>query len=235
MSMLFVNTVRGCCLLIAIAIGISGCSSVPPKPKVIDTQEAVTEKTLSAELTQSFADALTLLRDEKFQQSEVMLLNITSEYPDFAGPWSNLAIAQLSLEKYDDSLMSINKSLAVDEKFCPSLSLKGIILRELGRFSEAKAAYLSAIECNPEDMISLYNLGVLSDLYLHDDASALFYYERYLVALNETEGASKDSTVESWVVGLKRRVPEEQRIVRTIKKDKTEAEVTTPQQLAGEE
>lgn len=233
--MLFVNTVRGCCLLIAIAIGISGCSSVPPKPKVIDTQEAVTEKTLSAELTQSFADALTLLRDEKFQQSEVMLLNITSEYPDFAGPWSNLAIAQLSLEKYDDSLMSINKSLAVDEKFCPSLSLKGIILRELGRFSEAKAAYLSAIECNPEDMISLYNLGVLSDLYLHDDASALFYYERYLVALNETEGASKDSTVESWVVGLKRRVPEEQRIVRTIKKDKTEAEVTTPQQLAGEE
>jgi tetratricopeptide (TPR) repeat protein len=233
--MLFVNTVRGCCLLIAITIGISGCSSVPPKPKVIDTQEAVTEKTLSAELTQSFADALTLLRDEKFQQSEVMLLNITSEYPDFAGPWSNLAIAQLSLEKYDDSLMSINKSLAVDEKFCPSLSLKGIILRELGRFSEAKAAYLSAIECNPEDMISLYNLGVLSDLYLHDDASALFYYERYLVALNETEGASKDSTVESWVVGLKRRVPEEQRIVRTIKKDKTEAEVTTPQQLAGEE
>lgn len=235
MSMLFVNTVRGCCLLIAITIGISGCSSVPPKPKVIDTQEAVTEKMLSAELTQSFADALTLLRDEKFQQSEVMLLNITSEYPDFAGPWSNLAIAQLSLEKYDDSLMSINKSLAVDEKFCPSLSLKGIILRELGRFSEAKAAYLSAIECNPEDMISLYNLGVLSDLYLHDDASALFYYERYLVALNETEGASKDSTVESWVVGLKRRVPEEQRIVRTIKKDKTEAEVTTPQQLAGEE
>jgi len=233
--MLFVNTVRGCCLLIAITIGISGCSSVPPKPKVIDTQEAVTEKMLSAELTQSFADALTLLRDEKFQQSEVMLLNITSEYPDFAGPWSNLAIAQLSLEKYDDSLMSINKSLAVDEKFCPSLSLKGIILRELGRFSEAKAAYLSAIECNPEDMISLYNLGVLSDLYLHDDASALFYYERYLVALNETEGASKDSTVESWVVGLKRRVPEEQRIVRTIKKDKTEAEVTTPQQLAGEE
>ena len=235
--MLFVNTVRGCCLLIAITItiGISGCSSVPPKPKVIDTQEAVTEKTLSAELTQSFADALTLLRDEKFQQSEVMLLNITSEYPDFAGPWSNLAIAQLSLEKYDDSLMSINKSLAVDEKFCPSLSLKGIILRELGRFSEAKAAYLSAIECNPEDMISLYNLGVLSDLYLHDDASALFYYERYLVALNETEGTSKDSTVESWVVGLKRRVPEEQRIVRTIKKDKTEAEVTTPQQLAGEE
>lgn len=233
--MLFVNTVRGCCLLIAITIGISGCSSVPPKPKVIDTQEAVTEKMLSAELTQSFADALTLLRDEKFQQSEVMLLNITSEYPDFAGPWSNLAIAQLSLEKYDDSLMSINKSLAVDEKFCPSLSLKGIILRELGRFSEAKVAYLSAIECNPEDMISLYNLGVLSDLYLHDDASALFYYERYLVALNETEGASKDSTVESWVVGLKRRVPEEQRIVRTIKKDKTEAEVTTPQQLAGEE
>jgi len=235
--MLFVNTVRGCCLLIAITItiGISGCSSVPPKPKVIDAQEAVTEKTLSAELTQSFADALTLLRDEKFQQSEVMLLNITSEYPDFAGPWSNLAIAQLSLEKYDDSLMSINKSLAVDEKFCPSLSLKGIILRELGRFSEAKAAYLSAIECNPEDMISLYNLGVLSDLYLHDDASALFYYERYLVALNETEGASKDSTVESWVVGLKRRVPEEQRIVRTIKKDKTEAEVTTSQQLAGEE
>lgn len=222
MSMSFDNLIRVLFLLAVIVL--SGCSGLQPKPKVVDAQ-VTTETILTPELTEMFADALTLLRDEEFDEAEQLLLTVTKKYSDYAGPWTNLAIAQLSLEKYDESLLSINKALTVDESFCQSLSLKGVILRELGQFTNSKSAYLKAIECDSSDMISLYNLGVLSDLYLHDEASALFYYQRYLIALNDRKGTiegSHDSTVESWVVGLKRRVPEEQRIVIVSKKSKSE-------------
>tara|TARA_B100001059_G_C17718583_1_gene519397 strand:- start:545 stop:1111 length:567 start_codon:yes stop_codon:yes gene_type:complete len=187
-----------------------------------------------------FSNALALLKEEEFKESEQLLLEITNKYPNYAGPWTNLAIAQLSLEKYDDSLVSVDKALVIDNQFCQSLSLKGVILREQGKFEDAKTAYLNAIECDSSDIRSLYNLGVLSDLYLHDEVTALFYYQSYLVALNNIEGAPNDSTVESWVVGLKRRVPEEQRMTLDIKKNGSEESIKSfdgnaQPQLAGEE
>jgi tetratricopeptide (TPR) repeat protein len=221
-----------------LVLGLGGCSSLQPKPEpnVIESH-GQTETTLPPELTNMFSDALTLLKNEEFEESEQVLLTITNKYPNYAGPWTNLAIAQLSLEKYDDSLISVDKALVIDNQFCQSLSLKGVILRELGQFSDAKVAYLKAVECDSSDFISLYNLGVLSDLYLHDEVAALFYYQSYLVALNDTAGdfkeegskekSSKDSTVESWVVGLKRRVPEEQRMALVVKKDSSEKNTKT--------
>lgn len=210
MSMPFVNIKH--ILIACVFIVLSGCGLFQTKPEVVDNH-LETEAAIDPELQSLFADALALLRDEKFEEAEQQLLAITSAYPDFAGPWSNLAIAQLSLKKYDISLVSINISLEADQGFCSSLSLKGVILRELGKFEEAKASYLKAVECNPKDNLSIYNLGVLADLYMHDEISALFYYQTYLA--NQSE--SKDSVVETWVVDLKRRVPEEQRIAVATK------------------
>ena len=194
-------------LVLLIFFGLSGCGLFQTKPEIVDNQ-VETEAAIDPELQSMFVDAMALLRDGEFEQAEQALLVITQKYPNFAGPWSNLAIAQLSLKKYEDGLTSINASLKVDEKFCASLSLKGVILRELGKFEDAKVSYLQAIECEPKDNLSIYNLGVLADLYMHDEISALFYYQTYLAA----SGEEKDKVVESWVVDLKRRVPEEQRI-----------------------
>lgn len=199
--------------VLVLLVGLNGCSLLKPKPEIVDNQVQA-EGALSPELKQMFADALGLLRDKEFEPAEQSLLVITSKYPNYAGPWSNLAIAQLSLKKYEASLESINSAINIDSSFCSSLALKGVVLRELGKFADAKTVYLQAIECNPDDIASIYNLGVLADLYLHDATTALFYYQTYLVAL---EG-EQDSTVESWVVGLKRRVPEDQRIALVIKK-----------------
>ena len=217
MLMPFAKVMR--CWGVLLFVGLSGCSPMQPKPVIVDTQAQV-EAALPLKLEQQFTEALALLRDKEFKQAEQLLLVITTKYPAYAGPWSNLAIAQLSLQQFDASLLSIDKALSVDGKFCPSLSLKGVVLRELGRFAEAKTVYLHAIECDPSDVMSLYNLGVLSDLYLHDEVSALFYYQSYLVAQSEGE----DTTVESWVIALKRRVPEEQRIALVVKKSEAAEE-----------
>ena len=221
MSMPFVNIKH--VLIACVFVALSGCGLFQTKPEVVDNH-LETEAAIDPKLQTLFVDALALLRDEKFDEAEQQLLNITSTYPDFAGPWSNLAIAQLSLKKYDESLVSINKSLQVDQKFCSSLSLKGVILRELGKFEDAKTSYLKAVECNPKDNLSIYNLGVLADLYMHDEVTALYYYQTYLT--NQLE--NKDPVVETWVVDLKRRVPEDQRIAVVSK------EVVTELPVAGE-
>lgn len=202
MSTLFARCSR--LLLVALLVTLSGCSLFISKPVVVDTQESILGP-IDPKLQQGFSDALALLRDEKFKEAEVLLLEITNNFPKFAGPWANLAIAQGKQEKYEEALVSADKAIAVDEKFCQAVAYKGVMLRELGQFKQAKEQYLSALACNPNDHLSLYNLGVLSDLYLHDEVAALDYYQRYI----QTQGPEPDTTVQSWIVDLKRRVPEQ--------------------------
>ena len=212
------------------AVSLSGCSVFTPKPVVVDTQADVLGP-IPPELQQTFGDALELLQNEEFEEAENLLLDVTKKFPDFAGPWSNLAISQSKQEKYDAALVSVDNALKQDDEFCQAVSLKGVILRELGQFKQAKDQYLSALSCNPNDIMTLYNIGVLSDLYLHDNVTALSYYQKYLAALGEQQ----DETVQSWVVDLKRRVPAEtqQEPVQNIE-TAVEANSSVPQ-LAGEE
>ncbi len=200
MSTPFVNLVR---LVVSLAfVQLTACSLLQPKPEVVDTQAAVLGP-LDPELQQGFSEALVLLRDQEYVEAESALLALTAKFPNFAGPWSNLAIAQSQQDKYDEALISIDRALIQDEKFCQAVAFKGVVLRELGEFQQAKKQYQAALECNPNDTLSLYNLGVLSDLYLHDEVAALSYYQQYLA----TQGEQQDSAVQSWVVDLKRRVP----------------------------
>ena len=228
MSTLFVKCMRLSFLLAAVSL--SGCSVFTPKPVVVDTQADVLGP-IPPELQQTFGDALELLQNEEFEEAENLLLDVTKKFPNFAGPWSNLAISQSKQEKYDAALVSVDNALKQDDEFCQAVSLKGVILRELGQFKQAKDQYLSALSCNPNDIMTLYNIGVLSDLYLHDNVTALSYYQKYLAALGEQQ----DETVQSWVVDLKRRVPAEtqQEPVQNIE-TAVEANSSAPQ-LAGEE
>ena len=217
MSTLSVKCMRLSFLLAAVLL--SGCSIFTPKPVVVDTQADVLGP-IPAEL-----------QDEEYESAEELLLEVTQKFPGFAGPWANLAIAQSKQEKYDAALISIDSALQQDENFCQAVSLKGVVLRELGQFKQAKDQYLSALSCNPNDIMTLYNIGVLSDLYLHDNVTALSYYQKYLAALGEQQ----DETVQSWVVDLKRRVPAEsqQEPVQNIE-TAVDANSSAPQ-LAGEE
>lgn len=225
----FVNLLH--LIMLVTLFGMTGCSLFTPKPVVVDTQEA-TLGPIDPKLQKGFSEALVLLRDEEYSEAEAALLVLTEKFPGFAGPWSNLAIALSKQEKYADALVSIDKALEQDEKFCQAISFKGVVLRELGEFQLAKEQYLSALVCNPEDALSIYNLGVLSDLYMHDEVAALDYYQQYL----KTQGDQQDETIKSWVVDLKRRVPAQADVIPDVIEpaDKVDQNLSEPQ-LAGEE
>jgi tetratricopeptide (TPR) repeat protein len=229
MSTLFANSKR---LILALFLAVlSGCSLFTPKPEVIDTQAEVLGP-IEAELQKTFAEALVMLREEEYAEAEVLLLSITEKFPSYPGPWSNLAIAQSKQEKLQLALESLDKAIKLDDKFCPAISHKGIVLRELGQFQLAKEQYIAALMCNPSDAMAIYNLGVLSDLYLHDAASALSYYQHYLLT---QEPEKQDETVKNWVVDLKRRVPVEEQIVVQLPAVKVEAVTGQGEVVSGGE
>ena len=216
--------------LLVTMVGLSGCSIFTPKPEVVDSQADVLAP-IPPELQQTFGDALGLMQDEEFLAAEKLLVEITQKFPNYAGPWSNLAITQSKQEKFEEALTSIDKALEQDEKFCQALSFKGVVLRELGKFKLAKEQYLAALACNPNDILTVYNLGVLSDLYLHDNVTALSYYQQYLIA----QGEQQDETVKSWVVDLKRRVPADLQKNPAENVENAAESSVSAQQLAGEE
>jgi tetratricopeptide (TPR) repeat protein len=228
MLMRFANIFR-LGLLVSI-VGLSGCSIFTPKPEIVDSQADVLGP-IPPKLQQAFGDALGLMQNEEFSAAEKLLIEITLKFPSYAGPWSNLAIAQSKQQKFEEALASIDKALQQDENFCQALSFKGVVLRELGRFKLAKEQYLAALACNPNDILTVYNLGVLSDLYLHDNVTALSYYQQYLTS----QGEQQDETVKSWVVDLKRRVPADVQKNPAENVENAAESSVSAQQLAGEE
>ena len=74
MSMPFVNINHF--LIECVFIVLSGCGLFQTKPEVVDNH-LETEAAIDPELQSLFADALALLRDEKFEEAEQQLLAIT--------------------------------------------------------------------------------------------------------------------------------------------------------------
>jgi tetratricopeptide (TPR) repeat protein len=76
----------------------------------------------------------------------------------------------------------------------------GILLRQQGRFEEAEASYLAALEVAEAEAAIHCNLGVLYDLYLGQPQLALQHYHRYR---DLSDGA--DPRVALWIADLEQR------------------------------
>jgi tetratricopeptide (TPR) repeat protein len=96
-------------------------------------------------------------------------------------------------------LVSYENAQAVDPAYCPVNGLKGIALRDLGRFDEAQNSYESGIECAPKDARNYYNLGILHDLYRNDLVAALGNYRKARRLMPD------EDVLNIWVVDLARR------------------------------
>lgn len=145
--------------------------------------------------------AVQAMKAGKLEDALVGFQTISAQHPELSGPLVNEALIYIHQQKWDDALDSIAEALKVNPKNPFAWNLRGIVLREQGKFKESRAAYEQALAIDPQYAKAHFNLGVLADLYLQDLQLALTHYEKY-----QSLQKKPDQAVGNWINDLRNRL-----------------------------
>lgn len=149
--------------------------------------------------------ALAALRPTQFAKKEKSAepanFNATAQHSELSGPLENQVLMHISQENWDSAMESVTAALKVSPRSPFFWNIRGIVLREQGKFSEARAAYEQALMIDPQYTKAHFNLGVLADLYLQDTSLAISHYAQYQALQN-----NPDATVSTWIADLRNRL-----------------------------
>jgi tetratricopeptide (TPR) repeat protein len=168
-------------------------------PAVACTPNDVDKKSVAL-----FTESLGAMQEERWQDAEVLLAELTAREPRLPGPWVNLGIVQSELGDDETAEASLKKALELDPNNCAAYTELGLLRRRAGDFLAAEANYLACVQRVPDFREAHLNLGILYELYLGRLPEALDAYRAYLALTAE------DSRVAGWVSNLERRLGVEQ-------------------------
>ncbi len=168
--------------------GLAG-KPLPPAPEVLGRN------------AETFARATELLQAERLLEAEALLLEITDDQPELAGPWINLAQVFVAQGREDDAIAALEQAVLANPGNCAGRTELGVLLRKRGEFAAAEAHYLACLEYQPGYQAAYLNLGILYDLYLGRPDEALAAYRHY-----QDLAGDDDRRVRGWVMDLERRV-----------------------------
>jgi tetratricopeptide (TPR) repeat protein len=156
---------------------------------------------INPEIKKAYSDIAKLNKNKKFAQALTLMETIQAKYPQLSGPDYQRARIYYSQANYEEALKAVDESIKNNPRNYYSLNLKGIVLREMGKFEEAKQVYFEAINVYPPYPNSHLNLGVLLDLYMRNLELALLQYREYM---HLTGG--NDKKVANWIIEIERRI-----------------------------
>ncbi|MEM7304616.1 MAG: tetratricopeptide repeat protein [Pseudomonadota bacterium] len=179
--------------------------STPVKENNIDNAQLEKPKVLaefkvSSSIQQQYETALEYMRSEDYKQAISLMQKIAANEPRAAGPWVNIAIAHRKLDELEKAQNAILKSLELNPDNPYALNQAGIIMRELGKFSDSEQMYKKALAEYPNYPNAHLNLAILCDLYLQKIVCAKSHYQAYQ-ELNK----DLDKSVVAWINDLERR------------------------------
>lgn len=163
--------------------------TLPPAPEV------------SARNADVFARGTAALQAGRLVEAEALLLQVTDDQPELAGPWVNLARVFVAQGREDHAIAALEQAVLANPGNCAARTDLGVLLRRRGEFESAEAHYLACLEYQPDYQAAHLNLGILYDLYLGRLNDALAAYRRY-----QALAAEPDGRVGIWVVDLERRL-----------------------------
>ncbi len=205
--------------LVSLLLLLTGCAvggKVGPEPRVQTPQLPdgptvtrfedgrkgflLTEKTnLDNNLRRDFEQAVVCLNNGDFEQAIELLEGVVYGSPEVTAPYINLAIAYRKIGIPQEAEEYLKTALELFPGHPVASNEYGLLLRKAGRFAEARALYEQALMSFPEYLPARKNLGVLCDLYLHDQECALAQYEQY------SEADPADQQVKLWISELRLR------------------------------
>lgn len=109
-------------------------------------------------------------------------------------------VQQAKADPNRDAIQALEKTVQAKPS-APAYNQLGIFYRESGRFTEARAAYESALKINPDYALAQRNLGILFDIYLQQPQQALMHYRAYARLSGE-----QNAEAALWVAELQQRL-----------------------------
>lgn len=125
---------------------------------------------------------------------------LAAQHPTLSGPRINQGLIYLKKGQWQDALDQLDDAIKVRPQNPYGWNLRGIALRELGRFKEARQAYEQALAIDPNYAKAHFNMGILAEIYLQDLPLALSHFERY-----QSLQTRVDPAVNNWIADLRNR------------------------------
>ena len=208
MSRSFIETL----VLLGLALLLGACSSTPERrlpvrdsglqttTVSIPVPEGPVPEVKPANLA-TFNEAVVAIREQRLGDAEILLLTITDDQPELAGPWINLGQVYAAREDSENARLAYEQAVSANPRNCTARNELAVLLRRNGEFSTAEAHYRACIEVTPGFKEAYLNLGILYELYFGRLADALDLYRHYQTLLPEP-----DRRVKGWVMDLERRL-----------------------------
>jgi Tfp pilus assembly protein PilF len=147
-----------------------------------------------------FDRAVVMLQAGDYEGAGSLLERVVAQAPGVTAPYINLAIACRHNGQPERAEAALKTALQLIPAHPVASNEYGLLLRQAGRFAEARAIYEKSLAAFPDYRPAQKNLGILCDLYLKDLACALEHYEIYSGA------ESKDEQAKLWVADLRSRL-----------------------------
>lgn len=93
--------------------------------------------------------AITLVRDNNYDQAIEILDSVTLIAPKYSGGWNQRATVYFLKREYDRSLNDLRQVLALDPRHFKAINGLALILQELGDKPAALKAYRKALQVHP--------------------------------------------------------------------------------------
>lgn len=210
------------------ALLLAGCAGAPKKTREVDNVNTiksvraqpatpvasasdtthVTTVTASAEAQMSaqaaikdYYEGVQMMKGGKLEDATLVFQALSAEHPALSGPIVNQALILYRQDKLDDALALVEQALKVNERNPFAWNLRGMIMRQKGKFADAREAYQRALLIDANYAKAHFNLGILADLYLQDLRLALTHYERYQMLQRKP-----DAAVNNWIADLRNRL-----------------------------
>jgi tetratricopeptide (TPR) repeat protein len=155
---------------------------------------------MDAESRGEFERAVVMLNDGKNDKAIELLTKVIERSPGVTAPYIDIAAAYMRTGKPEQAEQHLKTALGLVPDHPVASNEYGLLLREGGRFKEAREIYEKSLGSFPDYLPIHRNLGILCDLYLNDPECALKQFEIY------SKGMPADAQVKIWIAELRMRL-----------------------------
>ena len=144
-----------------------------------------------------FEQALEQLKTNQGAEAEASFAALVQDFPEFAGPWTNLGIIYAKSNRAPQALNAFNKAVERNKYDATAYNWLGILYRQQRDYARAEKAYLAAVDAKPDFGLAHLNLAILYDEFMKRPADALPHYKEY-----QRFGGKDDLRVSAWIADI---------------------------------